>query len=226
MIIATPFFGTNQRYAEMLSDWKKQAESIAPDLRIITLTTEEYPIDEYADLIRLNQPFDTKGAIMCAAALAIQEPFLMLDSDAFLMRDPRAALSREECMAIPCAMPCDHGSIIHNHGNFLLPPYESVRKTCAGVFLFGNPASRPALVAAYRTAYHELKAANFPWMARARLTHLLEQYSWSLASHRMGGGILQASFNWNPDFLGENPYCYIKHLYGWRKHNGNAPANV
>ena len=70
-----------------------------------------------------------------------------------------------------------------------------------------------------RRAFEELRALpRLPW--RPALPHLLEQYSWSLASSRRGGRVLPVTFNWAPHFLGESPSAVVNHYFGlgkWRE---------
>ena len=234
-LIAIPYFGTNSKYLEMLHEWVRTLKRTAPDAEFVIFTHDaadmlkpfDYPvlkldISGYADVMRAGQPFDIKGALMCEAALAIDRPFLMLDSDALLIADPSAALGAMG--NTPCAMPIDHGAILSGHQLLCDKPFAAVRKMCAGVFWFGDVTRRKALVGHYLMAWRELLSHNCPWTPC--IPHLLEQYAWSLAHHRMNGATLPATMNWAPHIVGKSPHAIVNHLFGHKKWNGKAPANT
>lgn len=234
-LIAIPYFGTNARYLEMLHEWVRVLKRTAPDARFVMFThdAEEvlkpfgYPtltlsIDGYSDVMREGQPFDIKGALMCEAALNIHEPFLMLDADAYLVANPSAIL--DKLADTPCAMPIDHGAILHGHKANMDFPHQDIRKMCAGVFWFGDTFDRRELVKNYLYGWKVLRDLNCPWTPC--LPHLLEQYAWSFAHHHMNGATLPATFNWSPHILGDSPYAIVNHFFGHKKWNGKAPKNT
>jgi hypothetical protein len=230
MIILVPFFGDVKRFRPVLDRWIYAYEASgckipwymvgdrAEDLEAPCVRVK---IEPFRDLIRPGQPFDHKGAIVCAAALQIAGPVLVLDSDAMLVRDPLPILER--FLQAPVSMPADHGALVWFRTPKLEWPFESVRKACAGVLLLGPAAHRPQLVAAYRRAWHQMKGC-LPW--RPNLPHLLEQYSWSVAMHGFGPSWLPVSLNWSSRHLGASPDVVIEHDYGHGKWNGaRAPRN-
>lgn len=230
MIVLVPFFGDRARVRPLLDRWIAAKAKNAPNVTWFALTDEPLDygtpfalvsIDGFRDLIRPGQPFDVKGALVCAALLRFPESILVLDADAFLAQDPTAALaSFEHC---PIAMPLDHGAIMHGRAPDLDPPYGSVRKVCAGVQWFGAVPGRSRLVAGYRRAWEELRALpRLPW--RPALPHLLEQYAWSLAMNRRGGRVLPAVFNWAPHFVGESPHAVVNHWFGFQKWSELTPG--
>lgn len=223
-LVAVPYFGPDERYRPMLDAWIASAAAHAPNIRIKILIdrTRDVLVDSlvcdpspYMDLMRPGQAFDVKGAIMCAAALAIEEPFLMLDADALLVADPADVFAR--FVDQPIAMPLDLGAIIFARPPRLAAPYDQVRKLCAGVTLFGDVTKRAELVAAYRVAWREL-APILPGFQG--WPHLLEQYAWSLVAHRCGCGTLPGAMNWPPHFLGPMPEAIVTHFFAqnlWTK---------
>lgn len=235
-LIAIPYFGSNPKYLEMLHEWVRVLKRTAPDARFLVFThdAEEalkpfgYPtltlsIDGYADVIREGQPFDIKGALMCEAAMNIRDPFLMLDADALLVANPSEILDAMNPETV-CAMPIDHGAILHGHKSLCEKPFADVRKMCAGVFWFGDVSRRAELVTSYRLAWREMFSHDCPWLPC--LPHLLEQYAWSLAHHRLSGETLPATLNWAPHILGESPHAIVNHYFGHKKWNGQAPKNT
>ncbi len=235
-LIAIPYFGDNPKYLEMLHEWVRTLKRTAPHADFVVFTHDAtdtlksfgYPvltldIFNYADVMRDGQPFDVKGALMCEAALTIKRPFLMLDSDALLVANPSDVLDSLAQNAA-CAMPIDHGAILSGHQLLCDEPFPTVRKMCAGVFYFGDVTRRNALVGHYLMAWRELFHHDFPWTPK--IPHLLEQYAWSLAHHRMNGATLPASMNWAPHIVGHSPHAIVNHLFGHKKWNGKAPANT
>lgn len=235
-LIAIPHFGRDQRYLDLLKTWVAQLrKTLGPDARFTVFThdaqadlaklgfpTLSLNISAYRDVIRPGQPFDIKGALMCEAALAIREPFLMLDADALLVQNPAPWVNR--FMDYTCAMPTDAGAILHGHKAMMDGEWSHVRKMCAGVFWFGDPspAKRSELVNEYRVAWAQLLAADIPWTPR--LPHLLEQYAWSVAHHRLGGATLAGCMNWPPHLCGETPLAVVNHYFGHKKWKGKGPA--
>ncbi len=235
-LIAIPYFGENPKYLEMLHEWVRTLKRTAPDAEFVVFTHDavsvmdefDYPVIDldisgYREVMRDGQPFDIKGALMCEAALAIKRPFLMLDSDALLVANPSDVLNSIAQNAA-CAMPIDHGAILSGHQLLCDEPFPTVRKMCAGVFWFGDVTRRKALVGHYLMAWRELFHHDFPWTPK--IPHLLEQYAWSLAHHRMNGATLPASMNWAPHIVGTSPHAIVNHLFGHKKWNGKAPANT
>lgn len=233
MIILVPYFGDTQRFRPLLDRWI--AAYKASGCRVPWFALNEEPeayelpsmrvnISGFRDLCRPGQPFDVKGALVCAALLQVTEPVLVLDADAFLAKDPMPAL--EPFRAAPVAMPLDHGALIFHRQAKLTAPFHC-QKLCAGVQFFGEGADRSRLVAGYRRAFEEIMALpRLPW--EPQLAHLVEQYAWSVCASRRGGLVLPAAMNWAPVHLGENPDVVVNHHYGHPKWSGTgmgAPAN-
>ncbi len=230
MLIAIPYFGDLARFRPLLAGWfdAYDAAGMARERVILLTDLPEAKIDGearahrcgvasvnisgFVDVIRPRQPFDVKGALVCAFLLGYEYPVLVLDADACLARDPTDTLApyRKRIMA----MPGDAGAIVHDRRPRLDPPFEHIMKLCAGVMWFGAVPGRGRLVAAYRKAWTELQPI-LPW--RPALPHLLEQYAWSLALRRQGGAILPATMNWSPRFLGPSEFAVVNHDYGLAK---------
>lgn len=232
MLILVPFFGDRDRFRPLLNNWiasYKQSGCRVPWFALsdqpetYDLPSMRVEIDGFRDLIRPDQPFDTKGALVCAALLKLREPVLVLDADAFLVRDPMPTL--EPFMKAPVAMPIDHGAIVFYRKPTFEKPLTGIRKLCAGVQFFGGDVKgdavvpscdRGRLVAGYRKAFEEIIAMpRLPW--EPQLSHLVEQYAWSLCAHRRGGQVLPGSMNWAPVHLGESPFAVVYHHYGHSK---------
>lgn len=217
MLILAPWFGEVERFRPMAEAWTERCAANWDDAPIFLTDGPKSGPTPFKDVVRPDQPFDVKGALVCGALLDYDQDLLVLDLDAMLCKDPGPALSPfEDC---PIAMPLDHGAITHDRRGTLEVPYQDVKKLCAGVMYFGKtmPVIRRGLVDNYRAAWKELLPI-LPW--RPALPHLLEQYAWSLACHRTGGEMLPHAFNWNPDHLGPNPRAIVEHRYGFWKWRG------
>lgn len=236
MLILVPYFGDLDRFHPLAKKWtaahlasgtKADFHFICPwDTTWKTKLPYELDVTQFSDLIRPDQPFDIKGALVCAALLHYEESLLVLDVDAFLARDPEPALLQYG--AAPIAMPPDDGAVAYYRSGSLSSPFAHVRKLCAGVMWFGAPVvygtsgatSRGILVAHYRNAYLDLVGLpSLPW--EQQLPHLVEQYAWSIVTERIGGAVLPRSMNWNPDLLGHSDGAIINHHYGLRKWREN-----
>ena len=225
MIILVPFFGDRARVRPLLDRWieaYKRSGTRAP-WYALSDSPETYDLpsarvdpSEYAEAVRPGQPFDVKGALVCAAIRKYPEPLLVLDADAFLARDPRDTLAL--FWDAPIAMPRDHGALMHDRLPRLSAPYAGVPKLCAGVQWFGAATehARVGLAAGYRRAHAELLALpRLPWSPP--LAHLVEQYAWTLAASRAGGKVLPVTMNWAPHFLGRSEHAVVNHHFGVRK---------
>jgi len=240
-LIVVPYFGDLARFRPLLDQWfdsYREAGLRNAGERVVLLS--DVNVEEaaraydcgactvdasgFADLIRPGQPFDRKGAIVCSWLLEFPYTSLVLDADAFLVRDPEPTL--EPFRDCPIAMPVDDGALIHLRTPTLEEPFAGIRKLCAGVMFFGG-GDRSRLVAGYRRAFEEIVALpKVPWSPP--LGHLVEQYAWSVCARRRGGKILPSSMNWAPSHLGENPFAVVNHHYGfpkWRELGVKAPAN-
>ena len=234
MIILVPFFGDTKRFRPLLERWIESyrksgckmpwfaLSDVAPGGEDLWLPLAKVSLEPFRDLIRPGQPFDVKGALLCAAALAFKEPILFLDADAFLVGDPELVL--QEFLEAPIAMPLDHGALVWFRTATLDFPFDDVKKTCAGVLFMGPAWARSRVVANYRRSFLQMRTA-IPWSPP--LKHLLEQYSWSVTHHRIcRGRILPHSMNWSSRHLGLAPGVLVDHDYGHSKWDGRpAPAN-
>lgn len=217
MLILVPYFGDYDRFAPVLKKWEAAYIASGTGARCLCIGTGSngYDLAGYDKVIRPDQPFDIKGALVCAALIQYpDESLLMLDADAFIACDPAATL--EPFAGSPIAMPPDDGAVCYYRAAMLSEPFAMVQKLCAGVMWFGATGNRAELVSAYFSAFEELLALPaLPW--QQQLPHLVEQYAWSIVAHRMGGAVLPRSMNWNPDLLGHSDGAIINHLYGLRK---------
>lgn len=238
MLILVPFYGETEKFRPLLDRWFAAARAAMPNARpqydFVLLTDSEasvidaarthgcgiaeFKLAGFADLMRPGQPFDVKGALVCSFLLAHTYSVLVLDADAFLAKDPTEALA--PFAAAPVAMPPDHGALLYGRRPKMDEPYTDVRKLCAGVQWFGSAPGRSRLVAGYRRAYEEIMALapRVPWTPQ--LPHLVEQYAWSICSHRRGGQVLPATMNWHAEHLGEWPGVIVNHHYGHPKWEG------
>lgn len=230
MLILIPYFGELARFRPLLDIWFEAYRRLPlPAHEIpVTLVSDDPKAEAAAEdhecrfllvkpiegVERHGVAFDRKGAIVCAAIQRIPVPCFVLDSDAFLVRDPRATLGVYK--DVPLAMPLDHGAILHFRTVFMDAPYSNVPKMCAGVQFFGDPSKRAALVDGYRKAWAELIALPvLPWTPP--ISNLVEQYAWSLVASRMGGRSLPATMNWAPHHVGANPDAIVNHYFDYNK---------
>lgn len=233
LLILAPYFGDKTRFRPLLDRWRAAFAKSGCRRPVVLLTDELLhdlaegfvsfvpELSGYSDLIRPGQPFDVKGAMVCAAALQFDKDLLVLDLDAELERDPEPTL--EPFRSSPIALPLDHGAILWGREAKLEPPYGKISKLCAGVMFFGR-GDRSRLVAGYRRAWLEIKAhaeevGKFPWSPGH--PNLLEQYAWALCAHRRGGKVLPATMNWAPHFVGENEFAVVNHRCGHQKWIGD-----
>lgn len=224
MLILVPFFGETEKFRPLLNRWIEAYKKSGCRIPWFTLSdlpeTYSMPsmrvdISGFSSVIRPGQPFDVKGALVCAALLKLEEAVLVLDADAFLANDPTETLA--PFAAAPVAMPPDHGALLYGRRPKMDEPYNDVRKLCAGVQFFGAAPGRSRLVAGYRRGFEEIMALapRVPWTPQ--LPHLVEQYAWSICSHRRGGQVLPGSMNWHAEHLGESPDAIVNHHYGHPK---------
>lgn len=258
--LVTLFYGpraTRLKYLPLFKKWLKHHTDMGLTDRILVVTNCKEPVMArgwehikmlqvdtdgiYDDVIRQGQPFDVKGAIMCALLKTDIGPFLMLDNDAFL-RSPECLDSPELKSNITIGMNRDLGALLFlgEEGMYLYPPYAHVMKRCAGVAWFGEQSRRGELVDLYIKYWKELctggvgdREGRVPW--QENLKHLLEQHAWSYAAQTMKQPTLADSWNWpmhhkeyNEDAAGvaaANVYHYFGHRK-WAKLKIAAPANV
>lgn len=231
MIILVPYFGDLARFRPLLDKWvASYVDAGMKRDRVVLLTDNKAGCEDsasangisiyapdlsgFSDLVRPGQPFDVKGALVAAYLRDWSYPTLVLDADAVLVADPdKLLLPFKES---PIAMPIDAGAVTHGRAPRLRPPFESVRKKCAGVMWFGASEGRSRLVAGYRRAFEEMRE-TLPWDGSAATPHLLEQHAWSVACHWRGGGTLPALINWSPRHLGDNAHAVVLHDYGLAK---------
>jgi hypothetical protein len=229
MIIAT-YFGDLPRFRPFAEGWLKSVRRHAGNAQVRFISDRPGPLlgvecitcspQPFSDCMRPRQSFDVKGALLCDAIpkLPTDEGVLMIDVDALLLASPWPLLEKfSDC---PMAMTTDHGAMLFAHSATLEGRWSDVLKQNSGVIWFGRSPRRREIPALYREAWHELQPA-FPWVPK--LTHLLEQYAWSLACHRIGGAVLPAVLNWSTRLLGASPDAVIDHDYGWGKWNGLPP---
>lgn len=231
MIVATPYFGdADGRYRPLFDRWIEAFRQVKTGAKLLVLTDELGPITGWptlriairrlAEVVRPNEPFDLKGALVCHALVEFAgEAILMLDNDALLRRDPVRALTW--AADVPLAMPRDSGAANINTP-YLVPPYRHIAKRSAGIIYFGasQPARRAAIIADYCRAWHELlplhTATGRPTPS-AEQHELLEQHAWTLVAHRWGMPYLPDAFNWPTHCYGPNPDAIVEHYYGWSK---------
>ena len=237
MLIAIPYFGDLARFRPLLDAWFSAYAKTGLDLADVVILSDTpdaahaaeawgarfilLDLSDMIEVMRPGQPFDRKGALVCAYLRHRRESTLVMDADAILLADPRPMLRRfAECAV---AMPIDAGAIVYFRRDTLEGVYSHVRKMCAGVMFFGAGGDRRQLVANYRRTFAELREV-IPW--HPRLPHLLEQYTWAVVHHRLSGPTLPIALNWNERHLGELPGAIVIHDYGHEKWEGRkAPAN-
>lgn len=258
MKIVTLFYGSIEQrraYAPLLQRWVQHHRNLGLGDKLLIVTRsdehvsfiqhmehgESLPIlaldlSAYTDVIRPEQPFDIKGALMCEALRALG-PFLLIDNDAFLTCDPAPLLENNvQLEGALIVMPRDIGAINAGFTAALDAPFAGVLKLCAGVVWFGDIAAhrRLQLVRAYLAAWRDLSNAfaegHTPW--QPHLSRLMEQYAWSLAAHRLGClDQLGDTWNWPPhlEAFGENPGAIVNHEFGrkkWKTLGRRAPLNT
>lgn len=226
MIILIPFFGDRPRFRPVLNEWitayqfsgcKIPWKVLSDQPALPDLPSVQVSIEQFSGVIRPKQAFDTKGALVCAGILAYTEAVLVLDADAYLMKDPTALLKTFNNCAI--AMPLDGGALMHQRTANLSQPFSDVWKLCAGVQYFPPMyrSDRQTLVDRYTSAFWKILNVKpgLPW--NPPLRHLVEQYAWSVAAHNAKGRVLPHSMNWQPQFLGESADAIVNHHYGFGK---------
>lgn len=250
-LLVTLFYGPKkirQDYYPFFKEWLDHHYKlgIASRIRIVTDTDEQILPPEYVsvfqvvklsysnyhDVLRKDQPFDVKGALMCSALIHFSgQGFLFLDSDAFLMR-PEDLDHDDLKQSIGLGMSKDL-----NTEEFFHYPLNKVRKRCAGTAFFGAEGDRNLIVETYKKSWKELyegsRIRRIPWL---KITHrLMEQYAWSLASHKLNLPKLPDSWNYPPHIaqwsenIKERDAAHVHHLFGhskWKKIDKVPPPNV
>jgi hypothetical protein len=233
--IVIPFWGNHPAYRRWLEEWVRRYEALKIDLPVLIASDEVIDADlvpqidrllvgtaRWADLVDPRYPYDRKGAIVCAAILALQDcPVFVLDADAYLVGDPSPILQRFLTCGI--AMPADEGAF----GKPYEPPFEIAERRCAGVILFGSvTCDRNELVRDYRTFYNvllqQMECGKFREERR-----LLEQHAWTMVADGWNGPLLPRELNWPVCFKssGDNPRAVIHHHIGRKKWVGQeAPT--
>lgn len=242
MIILCPYFGDVAKFAPLLERWVQcwRAVGLTMESAPAVLLSDNPKVEEvatrfavgsaivdvslYRDVMRPGQPFDLKGALVCEYLKRWQYPTLVLDADAFLVRDPRPAL--EPFRHEPLAMPLDQGSQVYWRKGTLDAPFAHVRRLCAGVQFFGVPSpafSRRYITSRYLAAYKSLVAMPvLPWSPP--ISALLEQFAWSVVAAELNAPILPAPLNWGRHHLGPNPAAVVHHYYDFHKWRDLPPV--
>jgi hypothetical protein len=192
MLIAVPYFGTDERFKRLLSIWWDSyaaSGTTIPATLVADFESDvprDYPclkVDTWpANEAMRGHAFDRKGAIVVCAAQILGN-FLAVDMDAFLMRDPRKYIERLRDM--PFAMAADGWTrpiVLAHHG------YVEISQRQAGVLWFG-PCDRAKLLDDYLTMFRRLRVDHGE-------DSLLEQYTWSGLWHTMGRHDMPLELNW------------------------------
>jgi hypothetical protein len=230
MLIVGTYFGDLPRFRPFAEQWLQSVRRHADGAQVRFISDRPGPLlgveciacssEPFADCVRPRQSFDVKGALLCDALprLPANEGVLMIDVDALLLASPWPLLAKfARC---PMAMTTDHGALLFVHSATLDGNWSHVLKQNSGVIWFGPSPRRREIPAMYRAAWHELQPV-IPWTPK--LTHLLEQYAWTLACHRLGVTILPPALNWSTRLLGPCAEVVIDHDYGWGKWGAQPP---
>lgn len=256
-ILVTLVYGNQKSrdaYRPLFEKWRDRHHGLGLTSRIVVVTdkrSDTPPFDPglpgitvfaadvsgYSEVLRPDQPFDVKGALMCEWLLHANRSFLMLDNDAFLQRE--GDLDHPDLdPGILIGMPRDLGALHSTYGMTLHAPFEHVFKRCAGVAWFGDVCHdrRRALVADYKACWQTLARGGVdggvPW--EPHLSRLLEQNAWSYAAQRAGQPVLPDSWNWpghlkayRRDVVGKAA-AHVCHHFGHTKWKrlGPIPLNV
>lgn len=229
--IIIPFWGNHPAYREWLAKWLEHYATSGCTAKVLIASDEKLPADlapeveklfvnttEWNGLVNPKFPYDRKGAIVCATALALpQQALLVLDADAWLLADPLPLLAPYAHELI--AMPEDEGAF---GKPYLVPHADKVRR-CAGVIFFGAIEGavpvRRAIVEMYAKQFRALRTAiAFGYFHEER--RLLEQHAWTFAAHEFSpAALLPRELNWPVCFrsAGHNPAAVIHHHIGKRK---------
>jgi hypothetical protein len=222
-----PHWGSDSKHRELLGKWFGRYHMSGCKIPVTVISDDKTePLNvqrmfgaewrSYRTSPPGQYPFDTKGEIVCAAIVDIQEPVLVLDADAFLQRCPQEALTA--LLGVPFAMPEDEGRrglhLRNRHAQ-----ETDVLKRCAGVLWFGQPLDpeyRQWLVKEYQKAFSTMQ--NGKWHEPR---YLCEQNAWTLVAHWHTCPILSRLFNWADHItsIGPNSEAYICHHIGQRKFN-------
>lgn len=231
--IAIPFWGNHPAYRTWLDRWLEHYRTSGCTARPVIISDEVLPADlapgvdrlqvstaPFSDLVDPAYPYDRKGAIVCAAILALAGlPLFVLDADAWISRDPLPLLAPHANDTL--ALPEDEGAFRKPYAE----PHASVIRRCAGVIYFAarSKAVRQELVSKYRTHYLELRAA-IETGSFAEERRLLEQHAWTFVAHELNTRVLPRELNWPVCFRssGENPLAAIHHHIGRKKWSGHG----
>jgi hypothetical protein len=230
------FAGADPRFAEILGRWFEFyfASGCRWPVRVLTdMETNLQPIGhlvqpravvqvqtkEWAPVMRANNAFDRKSAIICAALPALAARSVVVDSDAFFMRDPSDTLM--SYTRVPFAMAEDAG------GRWIGLAEGTIREQSSSVMVFGEEApgeteesprntrnTRKVLAAHYVRAWQEL--AKTPNQSALEMD-IREQRAWSIVKHRTGAPMLPRTCNDSRFWSGPSASTLIYHAHGKEK---------
>lgn len=249
------FAGGDGRFADVLGRWFEfyHASGCPWPVRLLTdLETSMRPIghlvrtgavfradaEEHAGVIRPNNAFDRKSALICAALPRLPDRSIVVDLDAFFLRNPAAML--EPFTRMPFAMAEDAG------GRFIHLAEGTIKEQSSSVMVFGrtepdilSPRAqspegggesaddkdtgwdpedvrnrRLVLVAHYLRAWRELAVTG---NQSALETDIREQRAWSVVKHRTGAPLLPRECNDSRFWKGPTASTLIYHAHGKEK---------
>ena len=231
MQIALTCFGNDPKYTRLLDLWLEHYWKSGCKLPLYILTNMECVLpkhlllpgmtvlrvdtEKHAALIRAHCPFDIKGVLILEALLQLSRCVIM-DIDALLLKDPTERLNHIGDTSFAMGL---------DGGNRDIPGCNW-KEHNAGVMYFGNDSvpMRQAIITAYTSAYHELRARTDAGS--------LEQMAWSLVWHRMNAlgqaKLLPMALNWSR-FWPACPATVVLHEHGekkWAKYNLGDKTHV
>jgi len=158
-------------------------------------------------IVRKKMAFDIKGALICQA-LKVLPRCIILDSDAFFVKDPSKLIEALPKVAM--------GIGEDPNTRYIAGLQEYIRERNAGVLYFGTNDSldRDKVIALYKTSFISAKECNNNTM--------LEQIAWTLTSHILFNSKqcveLPKELNWSHQWGKNTNSTYILHMHGPSKY--------
>ena len=173
------------------------------------------------DNIRIMRPgkaFDAKGAIIIQAIQHILDPLLIVDTDAFFVKDPTALIQK---LPDERLMMGDDPNTRYIQG--VLDGNNAVAERNAGVLYFcgDDDYGRTSLAAQYVHTFVTLRELNNNAM--------LEQCTWTMLSRKYSQTKLPRPLNWSYIWDRYATEAFIVHEHGpqkWEKINGASRTMV
>ena len=163
---------------------------------------------EYPRVLRPGKAFDAKGSIIIQAIQRVLGPLLIVDTDAFFVRDPKKLI--DDLPDVRVLMGEDP---ITRYIGGVYDGDAAIRERNAGVLYFceDDAYGRASIAAQYIHTFLELREANN--------NPMLEQCTWTMLARNHSTSMLPKALNWSYLWGRDDPETCILHEHGPQKWN-------